>query len=233
MISGTKAVASKTKQKEPSTKEKILDAAEALFSQKGYYGVSVREVASNAGVQFGLITYHFGTKEELFRQVIARRAEEHLERTRQSLKMAMEANGEKAPHPSLIIRAFFQPHVDEYMRGGPEWRNYLKLCALSMTMYQNEEFLRPFSDTYDPLVREFIDCLRKSIPYISEQRLQWSAYFIEAAMIFLLTDSTLVDRHSDGLCQSSDLDTILEEFVTFFTSGVMALSCVENLHGRI
>jgi AcrR family transcriptional regulator len=41
------------------TKERILNAAERLFSERGIDGVSMREIASGAGVQLALISYYF------------------------------------------------------------------------------------------------------------------------------------------------------------------------------
>ena len=42
------------------TRESILDAAEDLFSKHGFYGVTIREVAREAGVDTALVHYYFG-----------------------------------------------------------------------------------------------------------------------------------------------------------------------------
>jgi AcrR family transcriptional regulator len=52
------------------TKEKILHSARALFASKGYEGASVRQIASEAGVNIAAVNYHFMSKERLFMQVI-------------------------------------------------------------------------------------------------------------------------------------------------------------------
>lgn len=52
------------------TQEQLLSAASELFSTLGYDGVSVRLVETKAGVQRGLVAYHFGTKEALWKQVV-------------------------------------------------------------------------------------------------------------------------------------------------------------------
>src|SRR5262245_44049331 len=59
----------------PDLRQSILDAAEGLFSRHGFYGVTVRQVAAEAGVDTALIHYYFGAKRELFDSVFARRAE--------------------------------------------------------------------------------------------------------------------------------------------------------------
>ncbi len=52
------------------TKESILEAAEELFSQKGFDGTSVNEVAEKAGVNKPLIYYYFKSKEGVLNYMI-------------------------------------------------------------------------------------------------------------------------------------------------------------------
>jgi len=48
------------------TKEKILGAARAHFSEVGYEGATIREIAAVAGVDPALISHYFGSKEGVF-----------------------------------------------------------------------------------------------------------------------------------------------------------------------
>ena len=52
------------------TKEHILKTATKLFAQKGYDGVSVREICKASGVNVALISYYWGGKKELFDSVV-------------------------------------------------------------------------------------------------------------------------------------------------------------------
>lgn len=60
----------------PATKrdsrELLLDAAEQLFTELGFGEVSTRQIAEAAGVNLGLIQYHFGSKANLFVAVVHR-----------------------------------------------------------------------------------------------------------------------------------------------------------------
>src|ERR1700693_1143954 len=58
------------------TRAKLLDAAERLFADHGYDGTSLRDIAGRPQQHLALSTYHFGTKERLFEEVIQRRASE-------------------------------------------------------------------------------------------------------------------------------------------------------------
>lgn len=52
------------------TRSAILDAARLLFTQRGYEGVSVREIAAAVGVNAALVIRYFGSKELLFAEAI-------------------------------------------------------------------------------------------------------------------------------------------------------------------
>jgi len=52
------------------TRTKIIEAAGRLFTEKGYKGVTVRDIAATAGVHLGALNYHFKSKEALHRDVL-------------------------------------------------------------------------------------------------------------------------------------------------------------------
>jgi AcrR family transcriptional regulator len=54
----------------PDTKAEILAAARRLFAEEGFESVSMRRIASEAGVDPSLIHHYFGSKDELFMAAI-------------------------------------------------------------------------------------------------------------------------------------------------------------------
>ena len=55
-------------------RETIIESAIKLFSNKGFEGTSVRDIAADAGVNVAMINYYFGSKEKLFESVVEYRA---------------------------------------------------------------------------------------------------------------------------------------------------------------
>ncbi len=55
------------------TRDAILDAARDRFAERGYEGASLRAIATDAGVDPGLIRHFFGDKENLFTATVANR----------------------------------------------------------------------------------------------------------------------------------------------------------------
>ncbi len=51
-----------------------MDSAELLFSQKGFDGTSVRDIAEAAGINTAMISYYFGSKEKLMEEILKERA---------------------------------------------------------------------------------------------------------------------------------------------------------------
>jgi AcrR family transcriptional regulator len=54
------------------TPERILEAALEAFSQKGFDGARTRDIAARAKVTLGLVQYHFGSKDELWKAAVER-----------------------------------------------------------------------------------------------------------------------------------------------------------------
>ena len=59
----------RTQERAEVTRAKLVDSATRLFSEKGFDGVSVRDIETTAGVQRGLLVYHFGSKEAFWKAV--------------------------------------------------------------------------------------------------------------------------------------------------------------------
>lgn len=59
-----------------SKEENILFAAEKLFANKGFKGTSTREISREANVNISMISYYFGSKEQLYEKLLEYRSKE-------------------------------------------------------------------------------------------------------------------------------------------------------------
>ncbi len=59
-----------TERNEP-IRDRILAAATALFAAHGYHGASLSAIASSAGIRAPSLLYHFGSKAQLYDDVVA------------------------------------------------------------------------------------------------------------------------------------------------------------------
>lgn len=56
--------------KKLTSEQKIIVAANKIFTQKGYAATTTRDIAKEAGTNLALINYYFGGKENLFRSIV-------------------------------------------------------------------------------------------------------------------------------------------------------------------
>jgi AcrR family transcriptional regulator len=51
-------------------RQRLLEAAEDLFAQRGFDGATVREICDRAGMNVAAVNYHFGDKQALFVEAV-------------------------------------------------------------------------------------------------------------------------------------------------------------------
>ena len=205
-----------------TTRDRILDAAEALFAQEGYAGVSVRQIMSQAGADVSLAYYHFKSKRDLFDQVMLRRAE-HLNDIRlEALEAVEKRHPDDAPTVEEIIGAFTNPLLDLLASDHEEWKHYFRLVAqINNSPEWGGELMTRY---FDPLVRRFIEALRKALPDCSDEDLYWSYHFLSGALTLTFAETGRIDNLSGGACRSSDMASIGERMPTFLAAGFRTLA---------
>jgi AcrR family transcriptional regulator len=75
------------------SRERILEAAIELFSERGYAGSGVHEIARRAGIEKAALYWHFGSKEGLLAAVLDRTDAEFVERIYK--KVALSASSDE------------------------------------------------------------------------------------------------------------------------------------------
>ncbi len=83
-----------------SAKDAIRHFATDLFAQKGYAATSTREICERAGITKPVLYYHFGSKEQLFRELILDACNE----SRKQLLLASQ-RGKTAQHKLIEVIA--------------------------------------------------------------------------------------------------------------------------------
>ncbi|MCK5236145.1 MAG: TetR family transcriptional regulator [Deltaproteobacteria bacterium] len=94
-----------------STKDRILDAAESIFAEKGFKGSSVRAITEKAGVNIAAVNYHFSSKTGLLEAICDRRLIP-LNKLRSERIKGILSEAEKSkttPRTKEVLRAFIEP----------------------------------------------------------------------------------------------------------------------------
>jgi AcrR family transcriptional regulator len=202
------------------TMQQILDAAEYLFSKRGFYGVTFKDVADRVGVHTSLFHYYFDSKQELFDAVIARRAPISSERRIAALDQYERDAGADITAEGAL-RAFIDTDLDLYMAGDEGWHNYMSLGAL---VSNSPDFAGRVLDVhFDKVVLRLIAVLKRVFPNCPEEDLFWGYHFVTGALMLSLGRTGRIDTLSSGLCKSDDFGAIKDRIATFMAAGFEAI----------
>jgi AcrR family transcriptional regulator len=200
--------------------EQILDAAEYLFSQNGFYGVTLRDVAKRIGIHTTLLHYYFNDKQHLFEEVFARRAGVTSGRRMQALEQYEEKAGDK-PTVEGALHAFLDTDLDLYFEGGEHWMNYAAFCARVSNTPEGAELM---DIHFDPVVLKLVSILKRALPDYSDEDIFWGYHFVTGALMNTLARTGRIDRLSGGICRSNDFPEVKKRIARFMAAGFLALA---------
>ena len=117
------------------TRQRVLDAAEAVFGRDGYHGASIVDITRTAGVGQGTFYLYFPSKEALFIELVRQMGHE----MRRRLAEATAGAGNRSEAEREGLRAFFEfvaqhPAMYRIVRecefvAGDEFRNWYEELA--------------------------------------------------------------------------------------------------------
>lgn len=169
-----------------SRKEKILEAALALFAENGYADTSTKEIANQAGVSEALIFKHFGNKDSLLAHLVKsgyRRVLQH-HRGMMTYKNAKDFLRNMIFLPSKLV-------AEEPLF----WKLQERLSHIPFSRQQHEQFMKP---VHPIIIRAF-----KELGYEDPE--------IEAEFLLLVIDMLWKKEASGEIDNSLDLALLLEK----------------------
>lgn len=138
--------------KDENSKDKILKSAAKLFAQKGFDGVSIREICKDADVNICMVSYYFGGKQELYQGII----DDLIERQTEYANTFLDLN----KHPSELTK---HEQINLLMKISDKFVDFFysnvssDLITLLLKEQQKENFIAK-SPALDYL-RELVACI--------------------------------------------------------------------------
>jgi AcrR family transcriptional regulator len=207
-------------------RENILDAAEVDFSQRGYAGTSLKEVAASCGVTQALITYYFGTKQQLFEQVFLRRA---MLISEERVTLLHELSEGKDASVRDIVRAFLLPLVA--LRKTDGGRAFIRLQARLHTEPPEISYsLR--STAYGDSTDAYVEALRAALPGLPAKDLYWRVTMMIGAYLYAFSDTHRLDVLAKGACDPWDANETLEQLTNFIVGGLEAQASASSASAK-
>lgn len=151
------------------TRQRIIDAAEELFSRQGFANTTTREITCNADVNVASVNYYFDSKELLIQAVIERRLSD-LNNVRISQLQAVQElakSNNVRPQVASILRAFILP-LFQFRDSDP--KAALLFSLIGRGFFAAEESVRNvFLNSFTPVFSMLTQCLEDALPHLTSQ----------------------------------------------------------------
>jgi AcrR family transcriptional regulator len=212
---------SNTKNHENDIKQRILDAAEAIFAQKGYSATSIRDITELAECNIAAVNYHFNGKENLYKEIFERKTTILRDRRVKAINDFMAQNP-KNPDLESFLRmyasAFFEPIIDNSVTFSffhlmmREWVAQI----LPHTMFREK--------VITPITNSTVEALVKTVPNLSYEQALHCTNSLMSQLINALRQMHMVSSHLNPGSSEFPLEQTIEHIVKFSTAGIRAIA---------
>ncbi|MEC4725247.1 TetR family transcriptional regulator [Shewanella sp. D64] len=200
------------------TKTRILDAAEKLFAERGFSETSLRLITSKAEVNLASVNYHFGSKKELIRAVLARYLDVFMPVA--SAEIVKLQDSDKAASLNDIFSALVEPLLDLNQLRTEGTRTFLQL--LGRGYIESQGHLRWFITThYGEHLTLFVKAVAESAPHIPPAEMFWRLHFTLGTVVFTMASAdALTEIAAADFNEHNDIEAVIRKVIPYLSAGV-------------
>ncbi len=200
------------------TKTKILDAAEKLFAERGFSETSLRLITSKAEVNLASVNYHFGSKKELIRAVLAR----YLDVFMPSAERALVELLDNEPQADLnkIFSSLVAPLLELNQLRNEGTTIFLQL--LGRGYIESQGHLRWFITThYGQHLDKFVQAVSNSAPHIPPADMFWRLHFTLGTIVFTMASADALNEiAASDFNEDNDIEAVIRRVIPYMAAGV-------------
>jgi len=193
--------------------DRLLDAAEKLFCQKGFDGTSVRDLTTAADCNIAAVNYHFGGKRKLYIQMFQRQMQRMIDRQKEVITRLTSK-----PDATVedLLRGIVSQPLKQVKRNDPS-SAVVKLMVREVLNQHvsKDEILGDMMNEFFTLISE---SLMKFHPSLSHRDARLLFFALDALVIHPILFSDLYMEFVEDL----DIDGIIEHTVKFASAGINA-----------
>ena len=202
-----------TEPKSEKARDRILAVAEEVIAEQGFVGTSLRTIAARADVPVALISYHFGSKLELYRSIFRLRVPTIVGQRQIGLEIArMESDLDR--RLELVVRALIVP-----MLGLRNSGHFGAILAREITEPANVE-RGIFAEMFDPVARMILTALHECLPDWTKAEIHYAYNTMLGAMMFFMADTGRIARLSDGAADPDRNEEASQHLVAILVAGL-------------
>lgn len=197
-------------------RKRLLDASEFLFAEKGFAGTSVREIVKRAGCNIAAVNYHFGTKDNLYRDVFLRFWGEMKAARVNAIREVMDDRRELATLERLL-RNFATMFMETMPMEGE--REIFNLFMREMIDPQLPRDLF-FTEFLSPVKKEFRGAIGVLCPSLGDDEVELCINSFVGQLRHVGHDAKCFGVHKEENKLYSDKEWVVEHIVRFTMAGI-------------
>ena len=200
------------------TVERILDAAEVLFAERGFAETSLRTITSAAGVNLAAVNYHFGSKKSLIQAVFVRFLDPLVDEIERQLNQ-LQAEKERLSVEDLL-QVLTSSVYKIHGRCSNRATSFMRLLGLAYT--QSQAHLRKFiGERYGNAFQHYASHLKPALPGATAADLFWHTHFALGTAIFTMSNFDALRAMSENdTGERTPVDFIVSRLTAFMAAGL-------------
>jgi AcrR family transcriptional regulator len=206
----------------PISRDRILDAAEELFADRGFHGVSIRDITEVAAARLASVNYHFKSKENLYSEILKRRAQWIIQERERLLTEALAIKGSPEEIVRGIVKSFVHPLLEKSLNGGRGWKNYCRLLADTTGSGLHAREL--IATLFNPLALKFIHAIELVFPKADKYAVHYCYQLMLGSTVYIFSENGRIESITKGKYKSSDLMRISDKLIEFIVGGITQLT---------
>lgn len=203
-----------------NTKRSILDAAELLFAERGFSETSLRQITSKAEVNLAAVNYHFGSKKELIRAVLARYLDLFMPALDQQLSQLLRQQSPPTMHQ--VFESFIEPLMQ--LNGLRPNGTAIFMLLLGRGYSDTQGHLRWFLLTrHGNVIDKITSAVFAAYPALPPSELFWRLHFTLGTVIFTMDSSVaLSEIAASDFDEVVDTEGVIRRVIPYIAAGVTA-----------
>ena len=197
------------------TKERLLDEAEVLFAQRGFDGVSVREITKAARCNLAAVNYHFGNKKNLYVEVFRCRWVPRAKRLQEHFRKNLDT--QDGASPPAVARALAGAFLVGPMSDKERQRHH-QLMSRELGR-PTEAFQLVAEEVMRPFFKELVQLLRADIKESGKEDLMLNLLSVFSLVLYFSFAKEAVSRITGRHYDQSFKKHLVEHIAEFVQNG--------------